>query len=61
MLMNYLKMALRKLLRQKAFAAINIAGLTVSLCGALLIYMYISHEASYDNFHEKANRILRRP
>jgi putative ABC transport system permease protein len=56
---NYFKIAWRKLLRQKAFTAINIVGLSVSLCGALLIYMYVSHELSYDRFNEKAGRIYR--
>ena len=59
MLKNYLTIAYRKLIRQKAFAAINIIGLSVSLTGALLIYVYVSHELSYDRFHEKADRIYR--
>ena len=59
MLKNYLTITYRKLIRQKAFAAINIIGLSVSLTGALLIYIYVSHELSYDRFHEKADRIYR--
>lgn len=59
MLKNYLKIAYRKLVRKKAFAAINIIGLAVSLAAALLIFLYVQHELSYDRFHEKVDRIYR--
>ncbi|MEM8967359.1 MAG: ABC transporter permease [Bacteroidota bacterium] len=59
MLKNYLKIAYRKLIRKKAFAAINIIGLAISLAAALLIFLYVQHELSYDTFHEKTNRIYR--
>ncbi|MEM9830775.1 MAG: ABC transporter permease [Bacteroidota bacterium] len=59
MLKNYLKIAYRKLTRKKAFAAINIIGLAISLAAALLIFLYVQHELSYDTFHEKADRIYR--
>ncbi|MEM6842014.1 MAG: ABC transporter permease [Bacteroidota bacterium] len=59
MLKNYLKIAYRKLIRKKAFAAINIIGLAVSLAAALLIFLYVQHELSYDTFHENADRIYR--
>lgn len=59
MLKSYLIIAFRKLKRQKAFAVINIVGLSIGLTGALLIYMYVRHELSHDRFHEKADRIFR--
>ncbi|MEO0332270.1 MAG: ABC transporter permease, partial [Bacteroidota bacterium] len=59
MIKNYLKIAYRKLIRQKTFAAINIIGLAISLAVALLIFLYVQHELSYDAFHEKADRIYR--
>lgn len=59
MLRNNVIIFLRKLSRRKAFAAINIAGLATSLAGALLIYLYVSHELSFDKFNEKADRIYR--
>jgi len=59
MLRNYLILWYRRMMRRKAFAAINVAGLSISLAGALLIYSYVSHELSFDRFHEKADRIFR--
>lgn len=59
MLKNYLKIAWQNLWRNKAFSLINIFGLAVGLASCLLLFMYLSHELSYDNFHEKANRIVR--
>lgn len=56
---NSFAFALRKLARRKSFALINITGLSVGLSGALLIFLYVSHELSYDAFNEKADRIYR--
>ncbi len=59
MLRNYLKITYRRLIRKKAFALINIIGLAVSLAAALLIFLYVQHELSYDRFNAKADRIYR--
>src|SRR5690348_14072915 len=59
MLKNYLLIFLRKTMRRKAFAAINIIGLSVSFAGALLIYLYVSNELSFDRFHKDTDRIYR--
>ena len=59
MLRNYLTITYRRLIRKKAFALINIIGLAVSLAAALLIFLYVQHELSYDQFNERANRIYR--
>jgi len=56
---NYLKIALRNLLRYKIFSLINISGLAIGIAGILLIGMYIQDELSYDKFHKKATRIYR--
>src|SRR5215203_2772374 len=57
MLKNYLKIALRNLFRNKAFSAINIAGLAIGMASAILILLWIQNEVSYDQFHEKKDRI----
>src|SRR5215203_1681240 len=57
MLKNYLKIALRNLFRNKAFSAINIAGLAIGMASAILILLWIQNEISYDQFHEKKDRI----
>ncbi|GGM84127.1 ABC transporter permease [Dyadobacter beijingensis] len=52
MLKNYLKIAFRNLLRNKAFSAINILGLSVGMASALLILFWMYNEISYDRFHK---------
>lgn len=59
MVKNYLKVALRNLMRQKGYTALNILGLTVGITSSLLILLYIFYETSFDNFHSKADRIYR--
>ncbi len=59
MLYNYLKIALRNLIRYKSFSVINIAGLSIGLITFLAISLYVVDEFSYDRFHEKKDRIYR--
>lgn len=57
MLKNYLKVAFRNLWKNKGFSFINIIGLAVGMASAILILLWIQNEVSYDNFHEKKDRI----
>lgn len=50
---------IRNLRRQKLFSAINIFGLTLSIASTLLLYLYVRHEFSYDQFHPDVERIYR--
>ncbi|MFD2935891.1 ABC transporter permease [Spirosoma flavum] len=59
MLRNYIKIAFRNLWRNKVFSGINVIGLSVGLASCLLLFMYITHELSYDDFQQKADRIVR--
>ena len=59
MLVNYIKIAFRNLLRHKAFSLLNIAGLSVGVAVALLIFLVVSFELSFDTFHKKRNRTYR--
>lgn len=59
MWLNYFKVALRNMQRQKFYSFINIFGLTVGMATALMILLYISDEVSYDRFHKDADRIYR--
>ena len=59
MIKNYLKVALRKLWSHKTFTFINIIGLAIGMTACFLIYLYVTFELSYDNFHTKADRIYR--
>ncbi|MEI9918588.1 MAG: ABC transporter permease [Bacteroidota bacterium] len=59
MFKNYLITFFRKALRRKAFAVINIAGLSVSFAGVILIFLYVSNELSFDQFQDHNDRIYR--
>lgn len=59
MLKNYLKTAIRSLLKNKIYSFINILGLSMSLASCILILLYVQHEFSYDNFHKDADKIYR--
>jgi putative ABC transport system permease protein len=59
MLKNYLKVALRNLLKHKVYSFINILGLAVGIAASVLIFLYVFDELSYDRFHAKADRTYR--
>lgn len=59
MFKNMLKMAWRSALRQKQFSLLNVLGLSIGITTCLLIGLYVQDELSYDNFHEKADRLYR--
>jgi len=59
MLKNYLKIALRSLLKQRVYSMINLTGLAVSIAACLLITLYVKHELSYDRFWPDADRVFK--
>ena len=59
MFKNYLKVALRSLLKQRTYSIINITGLSVGIASALLITIYVQYEFSYDKFFENADHIYK--
>ena len=59
MLINYLKIAFRSLLKFKGYTAINLLGLALGLTAGILILLYVTDELSYDKFHTNADRIYR--
>ncbi|GET32697.1 ABC transporter permease [Prolixibacter bellariivorans] len=59
MLRNYLLAAIRHLLKNKLFTAINVLGLAIGMAVSLLILNYVNFEFSYDNMHHLAKRIYR--
>jgi len=56
---HYLKIALRKIRRQKSYSFINIAGLSVGMACFLLILTSIQFELSYDRFFSNADALYR--
>jgi putative ABC transport system permease protein len=57
MLANYLKISLRVMGRNSGFTAINISGLVLGITGAILLFLWLHHEFSYDKFHQDNDRI----
>ena len=59
MIKNYILIALRHLRRQPSYAFLNIIGLTVGIASSILIVLYVSNELSFDEFHERKDRVYR--
>ena len=59
MIRNYLKIACRNMRKQKAFTTITIGGLSAGIVCCLLIFMYVTREASYDRHHPDSDRVFR--
>lgn len=59
MLKNYLKIALRNLLKRKGFTLLNIFGLAIGMTCCLLILQYVNFERGYDKFHKDGDRVAR--
>ena len=59
MLQNYLKLALRNLLKNRLYSALNISGLAIGIAACLLILLFVAHELSYDRWNPQADRIVR--
>jgi putative ABC transport system permease protein len=58
MIKNYLKVAWRNLVRNKAHTFINIAGLSVGLACSLLILLWVQNELGIDSFHKNKDRLF---
>lgn len=59
MLRNYLLTAYRNVRRQKGYAFINVAGLSIGLACSFFILLWVMHELSFNNFHKDGDRIYR--
>lgn len=59
MLRNYLQVAVRNLMKNKVFSAINIFGLATGLASCLLIFQFVNVELTYDTFNPRLDRIYR--
>ncbi|MCP4724849.1 MAG: FtsX-like permease family protein [bacterium] len=59
MFKNYLKIALRNMIRYKGYSFINITGLVIGITCFILIQLWINDELSYDKYHEKSEQIYR--
>ncbi len=59
MFYTYLRTAIRNLLKNKRYAALNILGLAIGMASAVLILIWVQNELSFDQHHTKANDLYR--
>lgn len=59
MLKNYFKLAWRNLLKHKTDSSINVIGLCVAFTCALLLFLSVYFEFSFDTFHKNAGNIYK--
>jgi putative ABC transport system permease protein len=59
MFKNYLIVSFRNFWRKKVFSVINIAGLAIGISAALVIYLIVHYEFSYEKFQRDRGRIYR--
>ncbi len=57
MFKNYIKIALRNILKQKIYSFINITGLAVGMAVCIIILMWVNTEITYDRFNENLDDI----
>ena len=56
---SYVKTAWTGIIRQKGYAVLNLAGLSIALAACIVIVLYVQRELSYDRFNENADRVYR--
>ncbi len=59
MIKNYLKTAFRSFGRNKLFTFINVIGLSIGISAALVIYLIVHYDFTFDKFHKDSDRIYR--
>src|ERR1700755_1997145 len=59
MIRNYIKIALRNLIRQRSFTLLNVFGLAIGMASVILILLWVRNELSYDRSFDKSQYIYR--
>ncbi len=59
MITNYLKIAWRNIIRERRTSLINLMGLSLGIAAALILFVIVQYEWSYDRFHKNYDRIYR--
>ena len=57
MIKNYLKIAWRNIVKNKAHTFINVAGLSIGMAVAMMIGLWMWDELSFDKYHQNYDRI----
>jgi ABC-type antimicrobial peptide transport system permease subunit len=59
MITNFFAPAWRNIIRQRAFASINVIGLSIGLTSCLVLIIFARYETSFDQFQPFANRTFK--
>jgi putative ABC transport system permease protein len=59
MLKTYLTIAFRNFTRNKIFSLINVLGLSIGISSALVIFLIVHYDLTFDKFEKDSNRIYR--
>ncbi len=59
MLKNYLKITFRNLIKNKSYTLINVGGLALGIVCALVLFLIIRFEFSFDTYHARADDTYR--
>ncbi|MBS1681471.1 MAG: ABC transporter permease [Bacteroidetes bacterium] len=59
MLRNYIKIAIRSLMKNSFYTFINISGLAVGIASSLLILLWVADEYSFEKFNKNYDRIYK--
>lgn len=59
MIRNYFKIAFANLIKSKVYSTVSISSMTVGFAVCIILLLYVSHELSYDRYHDKADNIYR--
>jgi putative ABC transport system permease protein len=57
MFKNYLKIAVRNLMKNASFSLINIVGLSIGIACCIIIFYYFLYEYSFDKFHKNIDNV----
>ncbi len=59
MFKNYIKIAYANLIKSRVYSLISISSLTVGMAVCIMLLIYVTHELSYDRYHDKSANIYR--
>ena len=57
MIVNFLKVTFRNIMKQKLYSLLNMTGLAVGIAASIVIFLFAKHELTYDQFHGNAETV----
>ncbi|MFZ1809139.1 MAG: ABC transporter permease [Cyclobacteriaceae bacterium] len=58
MIHNHILLAFRNITKHKLFSLINIAGLSLGLTAAIILFLFAKYQLTYDQFHTKSDDLF---